>query len=149
MKLNDETATDLSSIILANKYTLRRICLHRMYRNGFLFCPPIYQEGISRTTRAVYRLKSEKLISSLLECGKIEELDLNQCYQISDLVSVLEKHSSIYSLHLANTQPSQTTLGAILTLTNLQKLDLGKGFIDFEIQWILNLPASYGPLKDK
>ena len=55
----------------------------------------------------------------------MEELDLNQCYQMSDLVSVLEKHSSIYSLHLANTQPSQTTLGAILTLTSLQKLDLG------------------------
>ena len=37
LKLNDENATDLSSIILSNKYTLRRICLHRMFRNGFHF----------------------------------------------------------------------------------------------------------------
>jgi len=102
LKLNDENATDLSSIITSNKYTLRRVYFHRMYR-----------------------LKSDKLIASLLDCTKIEELNLNQCYQMSELTSVLEKHSLIYSLHLANTQPSQNTLGAILTLTNLQKLDLG------------------------
>ena len=94
---------------------------------GTAFCSTIlYQEQ----PLAVYRLKSDKLISSLLDCARIEELDLNQCYQMSDLVSVLEKHPWIYSLHLANTQPSQTTLGAILTLTNLQKLDLGKGFTE-------------------
>ena len=96
--LNDENATDLSSLISANQSTLREISFHRMYR-------------LVNFERA------------LIGCQKLEKLDLNQCYQMNDLCRILE-HLNLTTLYLANTQPNQTTLGSILTLTNLQKLDV-------------------------
>ena len=101
LSLNDESAVNVSDVINASRDTLHSITLHRMYR-----------------------LRENPLKQALMSC-QLDSLNLDQCYQMSDLCDVLEHHqTSLVKLHLANTQPNQTTMGAILTIRGLTTLDI-------------------------
>jgi len=103
LKINDENVKDVSVLkLIESNPQLTQLQLNKMYK----LKPTLFQAAL------------ESLI-------KIKKLNLNLCYQMTDLVSILTKNSTcLTSLKLENIQLKKESLEQILNLDQLKVLNL-------------------------
>ena len=101
--INDENVKDNSILILIESNTqLKSLRLNKMYRLN----PSMFLEALNRITH-------------------LKKLNLNLCYQMTDLTSIFQKHSGhLTSLKLENIQLKKDSLNEIFRLKQLQVLNL-------------------------
>ena len=104
LRLNDDNIKDSSvvELLASNQHCLQVVQLNRMFK-----------------------LKAKALLKELESIAKLKKLNLNLCYQMTDLSPVLVKNAShMTSLKLENIQLNTSSLNAIFQLKNLKVLNL-------------------------